>query len=90
MEQEIKVISSIVDCLIKNKAFVATKYISSSLIVRATRKLSKKRIAKGNIEIVLTIGKPNYQERDLIKGFKKDKEEFPIKGIIIKFPPKKK
>lgn len=75
--------------LIANKAHVATKYLGPKDIVRATRVLCRGRIDnRRNTEVVLTIGRPNYQEREFIKKCKKD--SFPIKEIQLKFPPKKR
>lgn len=64
----------------------AVKYISPKLIVRATR-TGKKAVRSGNIEITLTIGKPNYLEREFIKLCNKAKEPYPIKKIQIKLFP---
>ncbi len=69
----------------------ATKYISPKEIIRATRKLWGKKIVKGqNIEITLTIGKPNYAEREMIKLCQKAGETFPIKMVVCKLYNAKK
>lgn len=66
----------------------AVKYVNSKLIVRATRRGKSK---KGqNIDLVLTIGKPNYLEREYIKLLQEAKEPFPVKKVQLKFYPKKK
>lgn len=82
-----KVIDAIVN---STKVVRATEYISPKLIIRAVRKLyGKKIIAKHNIEITLTIGRPNYVERKLVRDFLKAKEPFPIKGVQLKmYDPK--
>lgn len=71
----------------------ATKYISPILIVRAVRKtyklVGRKPNTKGNIEIILSIGKPNYVEREFIALCKKAKEPFPVKKIQLKTWKKK-
>lgn len=73
------------------KIIKATKYISPKEIVRATRKTYGKKIRHGNIEIHLTIGRPNYAEREFIKLCQKAGEPFPIKKIQLKYcNPKKK
>lgn len=84
-------VGNVVRTLMYNDAYVATKYIDKDFIIRATRKLHLRKIDKrGKVEIVLTIGKPNYLERDFIKQCKKAGESFPVKKIQLKFPPKQK
>lgn len=57
----------------------ATLYISVKQIIRATKKrYGNKLIDKQNIEIALTIGKPNYVEKEYIKMIKKTDIPFPI------------
>ncbi len=68
----------------------ATKYVSPTLIVRATRTLIKKKIDKRDFEVTLTIGKPNSRERNFIKDCKKAGEPFPVKKIQLQDPPKTK
>lgn len=84
-------VGDVVRCLMYNDAYVATKYIDKNFIIRATRKLTNRKIDKrGNAEIVLTIGRPNHIERDFIKQCKKAGEPFPVKGIQLQYPPKQK
>ena len=64
----------------------ATKYISPKEIIRATRSRYNGKFVKGNIEIVLTIGRPNWLERQFIKDLIKAKESFPVKKIQLKLP----
>lgn len=69
-------------------------YLSSNLIIRATRLQNEKSYRKnkdfniGHQSITLTIGKPNYKEREYLKLIKKSKETFPV-GPILYFPPVK-
>lgn len=71
----------------------ATKYISPNLIVRAVRKTykssGKKPDMRMNIEMTLTVGKPNYVEREFVALCKKAKEPFPVKKIQLKLWKKK-
>lgn len=83
-------IQEVVTTLIYNKAVKATKFINEKLIVRAVRKTFDKKIQPGNIEVILTIGKPNYVERDFIEKCKKAGEPFPVKKIQIKLPKNKR
>lgn len=69
----------------KGESFKAVKYISPTLVVRAVRKRYNKKIIKdGNIEITLTIGKPNYLEREFISDCRKSGEPFSVKKIQVK------
>ena len=79
--------------LLLNNAVKATEYVNPTLICRATRKRSGKKIDhRHNIEIILTVGKPNYVERDFIRKCKKAGEPFPLKKIQLKVynAPKKR
>ena len=64
---------------------MATQYISPKFIFRATRKTHKHQRKDSNVEIYLTIGKPNYREREFIKLCIKAKESFPLKKVQLKF-----
>jgi len=59
----------------------ATKYISEMITVKATKRCVKKL----KTEFVVTIGKPNFKEREFIKLAKKSGEPFPIKKIQLIF-----
>lgn len=78
-------IARVIDVILKGGAVQATKYFSDKLIVRARRRLYKGNIARGNTEILVTIGKPNYAEREFIKKCKNAREPFPIKKVQIKW-----
>lgn len=82
--------SSVLALLLETGARKAVKYINEKQIVRASRVSYNGKFSKGNIQIVLTIGRPNYREREFIKSCKKTKENFPIKKIQLVFLPKKK
>ncbi len=86
--------NKVIDAIITNevdKVVKATEYISPKLIVRAVHKGVKHFRKTDNMEIILTIGKPNYAEREFIKLCQKANEPFPIKKIQLKmFNPKKK
>ena len=81
-----------VELLLRSEAHKATKYLSDKEVVNATRKLVGGKIDKRDrsIEILLKIGKPNYQEREFIKQCKKAGEPFPVKKVQLKYPPKKR
>jgi len=86
MNERSKVFSELAECILAHGAYKATKYISESETLKATRKRFKGKIYKGfAVEIIFTLGKPNYEERDFIKACKKAGEPFPIKKIQLKF-----
>ncbi len=70
-------------------AIKATKYVSPKEIVRGVRttfKSNGRKPRKGeNIQITLTIGRPNYLEREFIKLCQEAGEPFPLKNIQLKF-----
>jgi hypothetical protein len=77
--------------LLKSGAFVcATKFISKTERVRFKRKLSGGKIDKRDkgMDVVLTVGKPNWTERDFLK--RKYKDKFPSAWIMKSYQPKKK
>lgn len=86
-------ITNVIEQLLRFNAVKTTKYLATNLVVRAVRKRTGLRIDKrSNTQITLTIGRPNYIERDFIKDCQKAKEPFPVKGVQLKLytPPKRK
>lgn len=79
-----KFVGETVNFLVDTSSRKATKYVSDKLVINATRRTYGGKIVKGNIEVVLKIGKPNYAERQFIKLLKKSKEPFPVKNIVTK------
>lgn len=90
-KKTLKAVRDVVYSLVTNKAYKATKYLSDKLVVRVSRRLFKRKLPpkNQNIEVVLTIGRPNFEHREFIKDCKKAREPFPVRGVILKFPPKK-
>lgn len=67
----------------------ATYYYDEKYVVKASlRHTPSSRDTR--VELVLTWGYPNYEEREFIKLCKKAKVPFPVKKIQLKFWPKKK
>jgi hypothetical protein len=95
MDERSRACAEVVDVILtdaKNEIYKATKYLSEKLTVKATRKRYKYNKGKidhrlKHLEIILTIGKPNYEERDFIKCRKIIKEPFPVKAVMIKVLP---
>lgn len=85
-------VGKILEMLVENKAWKATAYLSEKFVVNMTRKLynGKLLLEKNHTEISLTLGRPNYEQREFIKLCKKAGEPFPVKKIQLKFPPKSK
>lgn len=83
-----KSFSDLAEIILEGGAVKATKYFSENLTLKATRRLCKGKIRKQGrtTEILFTIGKPNYAEREFIRKCKKSGEPFPVKKIQIKFP----
>jgi len=72
-------INKVMGSILNKDVIRATLYISVKQIIRATKKrYGNKLIDKQNIEIALTIGKPNYVEKEYIKMIKKTDIPFPI------------
>ena len=82
----------VLEALVENNAYKATAYLSEKFIVNMTMKLVRGKLpSKGqNAEIVLVVGRPNYEQREFIKLCKKAGEPLPVRKIQLKFPPKKK
>lgn len=90
MTQPIKAVGEAVNAVLQSGAWKGTKYLSDKLIVRATRKAYHGRfINRGNTEIMLTIGRPNWYERLFIRACKQAGERFPVRKVQLKFLPKK-
>ena len=89
MDERSAVFSELAECILVGGAYKATKYLSPVLTIKATRKRYKGKFLKGHaIDIVFTVGKPNYEERDVIKRHKKMGMAFPLNHISEKFPTK--
>jgi len=85
-------ISNTIEVLLRTDAVKATKYLAPNHIVRATRKNYKHSGGPkdATIEIILTIGRPNYAEREFVKACKRAGEPFPVKKVQLRMPMRKK
>jgi hypothetical protein len=70
------------EIMVEGWAKSVTKYYTDRLIVRMVRKTFKGCCIE-NSEILVTIGIPNYKEREFIKKCKKLKEPLPVKKLQI-------
>ena len=80
--------AELVERILVDGAYKSTKFIyGENLTVKATRKRYDGKILKSqSVEIVLTIGKPNYEEREALKKAKKDNITLTFRS---KFPKSK-
>ena len=85
-------VGNVVRVLIDSKSYRATKYLSPKLVVNATRKLYGRKVEneRYGIDVILTIGRPNYRQRKFIKQCVKAGEPFPVKKIHLQQPPKER
>lgn len=93
MDTQVKgAISKVVEAVANKGIYKAAKYLSPKLVVRASRKLYKGKLASYNedFEVILIVGKPNFEHREFIKMCKKAGEPFPVKNVQIKHAPKTK
>ncbi len=61
----------------------ATKFFSPKLTLKATRRGRPDRRDK-SVEMLFTIGRPNYAERQYIKRLLKAGEPFPVRKVLLK------
>lgn len=66
-----------------------TSFIRPDLVIKLTRRHKPDRRSKQE-EFVLTLGRPNYSERILIKAAKQAGEPFPVKKLFFHFYSNKK
>ena len=86
--------NKVIEAVLGKDVIRATEYISEKFIVRAVKKTyrfnGRNPNRKGNVEITLTLGRPNFLEREFIKLCQKSGEPFPVKNIQVKlYNPKK-
>ena len=86
MKIPLSIVTKVVETLLVSGAKTVTKYLDDKTILRASRPTYDGKFGTGNTTIILTIGRPNFAERQFIKLCKKAKEKFPIAKIQLKFP----
>lgn len=93
MKIPMNAISSVIEVLLRTEAVKAVKYLTPTLVVRAVRKRYDhlgKGFARRKIEVSLTVGVPNYVEKEAIALCVKAGEPFPVKKIRLKLKTHKK
>lgn len=83
----IKVFGDLAKAILDGGAIRAVKYYSPKLTVKATRRLIGGKIDKRykSVEILFTVGPPNFAERRFVRQAEKAKEPFPIKKLQLKW-----
>lgn len=91
LDKRVLAFSELAEKILILGAYKATKFLDDKLTIKATRKLFKYNNRKIDnrkpVEIIFRVGRPNYEEKELIKKAKKTGEKLEIK---LKFPPVKK
>ena len=82
-----KCFGDLAEAILEGGAIRAVKYYSPKLTVKATRRVFGGKIDKRHksVEILFTVGPPNFAERRFIRRAEKAKEPFPIKGLQLKW-----
>jgi hypothetical protein len=79
-----KVFDQLAKAIIDGRAKKATKYLSPTMVVKATYQGKRNDRARAHT-VVFTVGAPNYAEREFIKQAKQAGESFPVRKIQLKF-----
>jgi len=90
MGKAVGYLSALASAVLKFDAYQATKYLGPKLVVRATRRNFRTRSKRDRrVEILFTIGEPNYREREFIRQCGRAGEPLPIKKIQLRTPKPK-
>jgi len=79
----IKYVGQVVSAVINDNAYKATKYVNDRYVIKATRR-GKPDGRDSRRETIVTVGAPNYAEREFIKMCKRAGESFPVKKIQLR------
>ncbi len=73
-----------IQACLANQAVRATRYLNPREVCRVTRRRYRGKVPTGGpVELVVTVGRPNYRERAQIRLLKKAGEPFPVKKIRL-------
>ncbi len=75
--------------VLETQARKATVYLSETLVIKASARHKPRKQARIH-EFVVTIGKPNYEEREFIRLCRKAKEPVPVRQVQLKWWPERK
>jgi hypothetical protein len=88
-DERSEVFSELAESILVGGSYKATKILGEQLTVKACRRRFRAyggKVRKGHrVEILFTVGKPNFAERCLIRKAKRMGMKFPIKKILEKF-----
>lgn len=62
----------------------ATQYVSEDLVVKITNKAKRNDRREKRVYTALTVGRPNYAERQFIKACKKAGEKLPVRKVQLR------
>lgn len=83
-----RAIAKTIRAVLKSGARVGTTYVSATQTVRVSRRTmaysGTKKFSRGTIELAVTVGKPNYTQRNFIKACRKAGEPFPVRKVQLK------
>ncbi len=80
---------AVISALLVTSMRKATKFLGPNLTVKATRQGKFDRRCRQQT-FILTIGKPNYAEREFIKKCRKAGEPLPVKKVQLKSQPQRR
>ena len=89
LSETTKAVTSCSHAVIELGARRATKYLSPTMVVKATDMLPPHKRERSSRSVMLTVGKPNYNERRFLALCKKAGEPVPVKKVQIKWWPEK-
>jgi hypothetical protein len=84
-----KYFSELADYILNLGAYKATKFIDEKTTLKATLKRFDRKMPRKNssrVEVLFTLGKPNYEERKFLRLCKISGEPFPVKKAQLKYP----
>lgn len=85
-----KLFGEMAEMILEGGAYKVTKILDETTTIKATRRLFKyngrKPDNRKQTEILFTIGRPNYEEREKIKAAKKEGRK--VAMTITRYPPK--
>ena len=82
------VIGKVVNALLDSGARTATQFLSAKKRVRVSRLVFKGRFSRKAVELVVSVGKPNCEERETLRRARRLGNPFVV--LFLKPLPKKK
>jgi hypothetical protein len=93
MKYPMNAISQCIEALIRTGSWKATKYLSDKQVVHATQKRDHRgKVPKPDSaeHIIVSLGRPNFADREFIKKCKRAGEPFPVKRVQLKAAPRRR